>query len=176
MKIYTKTGDNGTTCLATGERIRKTDLRIEAYGTADELNSLVGWVRAALPQQATKEDEQLTYIQNRLFDLGARLAGAELEEDSKLIPSLELWMDEMQAVLPESHVFILPAGNEIVTRCHLARTVTRRLERCMLRLEEDQVHKTDLVFINRLSDYFFLLSKTLGQLTSAPVSPWKKVK
>lgn len=176
MKIYTKTGDKGTTCLATGERVRKTDLRIEAYGTADELNSLVGWVRAALPQQATKEDEQLTYIQNRLFDLGARLAGSELEEDPRLIPSLELWMDEMQSGLPESHVFILPAGNEIVTRCHLARTVTRRLERCMLRLETHQVSDSDIIFINRLSDYFFLLSKTLGKLTSAPVCSWEKVK
>lgn len=176
MKIYTKTGDKGTTCLATGERVRKTDLRIEAYGTADELNSLVGWVRAALPQQATKEDEQLTYIQNRLFDLGARLAGSELEEDPRLIPSLELWMDKMQAGLPESHVFILPAGNEVVTRCHLARTVTRRLERCMLRLETHQVSDSDIIFINRLSDYFFLLSKTLGKLTSAPVCSWKKVK
>lgn len=176
MKIYTKTGDKGTTCLATGERISKTDLRIEAYGTADELNSLVGWVRVALPQQAAKEDNQLAYIQNRLFDLGARLAGAELTEDPNLIPSLEQWMDEMQATLPESHVFILPAGNEIVTRCHIARTVTRRLERCMLRLEPSQVSESDIIFINRLSDYFFLLSKTLGQLTSAPVCPWKKVK
>lgn len=176
MKIYTKTGDKGTTSLATGERIAKTDLRIEAYGTSDELNGIVGWVRAALPQNAQNEDAQLTRIQNRLFDLGARLAGADLAIDEHLISSLEQWMDQMQASLPECHEFILPAGNEIVARCHIARTVTRRLERCMLRLQKDSVNPSDLIFINRLSDYFFLLSKSLGQLTSAPITPWVKVK
>ena len=176
MKIYTKTGDEGLTSLATGERVAKTDVRVEAYGTSDELNSIVGWVRAALPSEAQKEDDQLTYIQNRLFDLGARLAGAELESDQNLISSLEQWMDAMQASLPECHDFILPAGNEIVTRCHIARTITRRLERCILRLEKGTYKESDLIFINRLSDYFFLLSKSLGQLTSTPISRWIKAK
>lgn len=176
MKIYTKTGDKGLTSLATGERVQKTDLRIEAYGTSDELNSIVGWVRAALPENTVDEDNQLTLIQNRLFDLGARLAGAELCFDNSLTGTLEAWMDKMQASLPECHEFILPAGNEVVARCHIARTVTRRLERCMLRLEKNQVSEQDLIFVNRLSDYFFLLSKSLGQLTSAPITPWTKVK
>lgn len=176
MKIYTKTGDKGLTSLATGERISKTDARIEAYGTSDELNSVIGWVRAALPPKTEAQDTQLAYIQNRIFDLGARLAGASLEQDANLIPSLEQWMDEMQERLPECHEFILPAGNEIVARCHIARTVTRRLERCILRLNENEYSEFDLIFINRLSDYFFLLAKSLGQLTFSPVSPWVKAK
>lgn len=176
MKIYTKTGDKGQTSLASGQRVAKTDLRLEAYGTADELNSIVGWLRAALPAQAQREDEQLTLIQHRLFDLGARLAGAELAFDEGFIEKVEGWMDEMQAALPECHEFLLPAGNEPVARCHIARTVTRRLERCMVRLEKSQVSESDLIFINRLSDYFFLLAKSLGVLTSAPITPWIKVK
>ncbi len=176
MKIYTKTGDQGLTSLATGERVVKTDPRIEAYGTSDELNSLIGWVRAGLPKDTEKQDAQLSYIQNRLFDLGARLAGASLEVDKSLIGLLEQWMDEIQDGLPECHEFILPAGNEIVSRCHIARTVSRRLERCMLQLDRSQICSEDLIFINRLSDYFFLLSKMLGQLTSAPTTPWVKVK
>lgn len=175
MKIYTKTGDQGITSLATGERVSKTNIRVEAYGTSDELNSIVGWVRVALPPEAPMADRQLAYIQNRLFDLGARLAGSELAFDESLIPSLEQWIDTMQAALPECHDFILPAGNEIVTRCHIARTVTRRLERCILRLEKGSYQESDLIFVNRLSDYFFLLSKFLGQLTSAPISRWLKV-
>lgn len=176
MKIYTKTGDNGTTSLATGERIAKTDPRIEAYGTSDELNSFIGWLRVALPAEAAKQDEQLVYIQNRLFDLGARLAGAKLAPDDNLIPSLEKWMDAMQEQVEECHEFILPAGNEVVTRCHIVRTVVRRLERGMAQLDSAWCCSADKIFINRLSDYFFLLAKWLGGLTNAPITRWVKVK
>ncbi len=173
MKIYTKTGDHGTTALASGERVSKTDPRIATYGAADSLNSLVGWLRAALPQEAPNIDEQLVFIQHRLFDIGGRLAAADIPIDALQISHLEQWMDQMQAELPVQREFILPAGNECVTRCHIARTATRDLERLMCALAPGQTNEQDRIFINRLSDYFFVLSRWLTKLTSAPVSTWK---
>lgn len=172
MKIYTKTGDHGTTALASGERVSKTDPRIATYGAADSLNSLVGWLRAALPQETLNIDQQLVFIQHRLFDIGGRLAAADIPIDALQISNLEHWIDVMQEDLPVQREFILPAGNECVTRCHLARTSTRDLERLMYALPQVQVNEQDRIFINRLSDYFFVLSRWLTKLTSAPVSTW----
>lgn len=172
MKIYTKTGDNGTTALATGERVSKTDARIAAYGTADSLNSLVGWLRAVLPATATDADQELTYIQHRLFDIGGRLAAADIRVDTLQISNLEQWMDRMQAQLEPQHTFILPAGSECVARCHIARTAARDLERLICALPKGQYNEQDRIFINRLSDYFFVLSRWLSKLTLSAETPW----
>ena len=118
--IYTKTGDKGETSLANGQRVAKTDLRIEAYGTVDELNSWIGALRVVA------EDSQLEWIQNKLFNLGAELSDAPgewiIEKDVK---QLEAWIDEIQAKLPALRAFLLPCGGEAVSRCHICRTVCR---------------------------------------------------
>lgn len=173
MKIYTKTGDQGQTSLATGERISKTDLRIEAYGTSDELNSFVGNLRAVVTDN--KIDNELTFIQNRLFDIGATLAGAPIPLPNDAATCLEQWMDTMQATLPTTHAFILPAGGEAASRCHICRTITRRLERCCLRIDNAQnIYPKELVFLNRLSDYFFVLARYIGQQEGFEPTFWQK--
>ena len=133
MKIYTKTGDKGRTSLATGKRVSKSDLRLDAYGTADELNSFVGLLRASLNRcegEWVKEvDLQLGWVQNRLFDVGAILAGADLPFAEKNVLHLEEWMDMMDAKLPVLKEFVLPGGNEQVSLCHVCRCVARRLEK-----------------------------------------------
>lgn len=173
MKVYTKTGDKGQTSLATGERVSKTDLRIEAYGTSDELNSFIGNLRAAITDPAI--DEQLAFVQNRLFDLGATLAGAPIPLPEHCAEEVEKWIDTMQATLPVLHAFILPAGNEAMTRCHICRTVCRRLERDCLRIpsSHDEI-QTELVFLNRLSDYLFVLAKYIGNQEGINPVIWKK--
>jgi len=174
MKIYTKTGDKGQTSLANGQRVPKTDARIEAYGTSDELNSLIGWLRAAA------DSEQLKWIQNRLFDLGACLAGANMRLDESAAGKLETWIDEMSEEVPPLRAFVLPAGDEAVCRCHICRTVTRRLERKMLLLNGvngengDATLKGELVFVNRLSDYFFMLSRWLAKQNGVTEETWQK--
>lgn len=183
MKVYTKTGDRGQTSLATGERVSKTDSRLCAYGTADELNSFIGNLRAALPlldglncQPSLEEvNSLLTFIQNRLFDLGATLAGAPIPLPEDLATRLETAMDAMQAQLPVLHAFILPAGDEVVTRCHICRTITRRLERAVLLIpDSDQLYARELVFINRLSDYFFVLARYLSYVQGKEPQIWSK--
>ncbi len=171
MNIYTKTGDKGQTSLANGKRISKTDCRLEAYGTADELNSFVGNLRAAV--QDSEIDQQLSYIQNRLFDLGAILAGAEMTMPDECISLIEKQIDDIQASLPPLRVFILPAGSEAITRCHICRTITRRLERQMLRIE-DQSYPSEQIFVNRLSDYFFVLARHIGEKEGIEPVGWKK--
>ena len=168
MKIYTKTGDKGQTSLANGQRVAKTDARIEAYGTSDELNSLVGWLRAV------SDSEQLRWIQNRLFDLGACLAGADLHLDAASIECVEKWIDEMQTEVPPLRAFVLPAGDEAMCRCHVCRTVTRRLERCMLACERSEEWQNELIFVNRLSDFFFVLARFLAKKNKIGEETWKK--
>lgn len=166
MKIYTKTGDKGQTSLANGKRVSKTDVRIEAYGTADELNSFVGLLRAKL------DDEQFGWIQNKLFNLGAYLAGAQGEwikvED---VQQLEQWMDEMQANVEPQKAFILPGGNEVISLCHVCRTITRRLERAMWQTEA--LDELCMQWVNRLSDYWFLKAQTEMQKTKISPLCWK---
>lgn len=173
MKIYTKTGDMGQTSLATGERVNKADMRLETYGTADELNAWVGMLRATLGETDSSLDEQLLWVQNKLFNLGALLSMAPGEwltmSDSRQI---EDWIDGIQAQLTPLRAFVLPAGNETVARCHVCRTVTRRLER---RMEEAGCSdKAARCFVNRLSDYFFVLSRRLGEQSHAAVTVWEK--
>lgn len=168
MRIYTKTGDKGQTSLANGQRVAKTDVRIEAYGTSDELNSLVGWLRAEA------DCEQLKWIQNRLFDLGACLAGADMHLEPAAIEQLEQWIDGMQTEVPPLRAFVLPAGNEAMCRCHVCRTVTRRLERCMLACERAEDWRNELIFVNRLSDFFFVLARFWAKKDKITEETWQK--
>lgn len=178
MKIYTKTGDNGTTSLATGERVSKTDSRLEAYGTSDELNSWIGVLRSKVSDMEDV-DNQLMHIQNLLFNLGATLAGAELPIPSSESEWIECCIDDMQSVLTPVRAFILPAGNERVSFCHVCRTIVRRLERQMVGLAKKNIIKkekygAEFQFVNRLSDYLFVLARFLGEKDGVKVTIWKK--
>ena len=188
--IYTKTGDNGTTSLANGERVSKTDRRIDTYGTADELNACFGYLGALLerigeqlPPDETQADvsvyiTQIGVVQNKLFNLGAFLScapGEWLGADD--VAEVEHWIDALQAELPPQRAFILPAGGEAIAAAHICRTVTRRLERQMVQLAEtdtDQQLKTALKWVNRLSDYCFVLSRKCAILQKKAPIEWKK--
>ena len=181
MKIYTKTGDKGRTSLATGKRVSKSDLRLDAYGTADELNSFVGLLRASLNRcegEWVKEvDLQLGWVQNRLFDVGAILAGADLPFAEKNVLHLEEWMDMMDAKLPVLKEFVLPGGNEQVSLCHVCRCVARRLERGVVKWLEDGDEEVDSVvvrYVNRLSDYLFVLSRFVANNLEIRLFVWEK--
>lgn len=171
MAIYTKTGDQGETSLANGKRVPKTDTRLEAYGTVDELNSLIGWLRSSISAQ--EPAEQLGWIQNKLFNLGASLSEAPgewiTEED---VRRLEQWIDAMQSVLPAQKAFLLPYGSECVTRCHICRTVCRRAERRMTAI--DRVDAMELKWINRLSDYLFVQARYIGYMGEEKEEKWQK--
>jgi cob(I)alamin adenosyltransferase len=181
MKIYTKSGDKGKTSLATGKRVSKSDLRLEAYGTADELNSYVGWLRSLVVSYSSSwacaVDEQLKWVQNRLFDLGAILAGSDLQLPSDAVDRLEGWIDEMQESLPELRAFILPGGNEVIAVCHVCRTIVRRLERCMVVWHEDtaeQLPERVWQLVNRLSDYCFVLARYMAKNMEINLPVWEK--
>jgi len=164
--IYTKTGDKGETSLANGERVPKTDLRIEAYGTVDELNSWIGLLRVRY------EHEQLEWIQNKLFNLGAALSEAPgdwIQEAD--VQQLETWIDAMQQILPPQRAFLLPAGSEAVCHCHICRTICRRTERQMIRAKSNERY---LRFMNRLSDYLFVLARFIGFQNGENEKKWTK--
>lgn len=171
--IYTKTGDKGETSLANGQRVRKTDARIEAYGTVDELNSWVGMLRAQIAdEQLPSVNDQLEWIQNKLFNLGAELSEAPGEWITTAdVKQLEDWIDAMQEVVPKQHAFLLPMGSESVACCHIARTVCRRAERRMI---ESQASSPSLQYVNRLSDYLFVLARHIGFAKKEVESVWKK--
>ena len=181
MKIYTKTGDKGDTSLAVGGRVRKSSKRLEAYGTADELNSYVGWLRAKiadkLPIWHIVIDEQLGWVQNRLFDVGAILAGADMTVTEMAVSQLEKWIDDMQAELPVLREFILPCGDELVALCHVCRTVTRRLERAIVEWcdsEGKALPEGVVCYVNRLSDYCFVLARWIAKEEKIVPFFWKK--
>ncbi len=176
MKIYTKTGDAGQTSLANGKRVLKTDPRLECYGTADELNSWVGLLRARADEGY---QDQLDEIQNKLFNLGALLADAG--GDDWITPDdvsrLEKWIDLIQGELEPLRAFILPAGSEAVATCHLCRTVTRRLERLMVALYANQRQENIpvcLQWVNRLSDFWFVLARKMAKEQKISNFLWKK--
>lgn len=181
MKIYTKSGDKGRTSLATGKRVSKSDLRLEAYGTADELNSYVGLLRSLIVQHSSDwsacVDGQLGWIQNRLFDVGAMLAGASMSLPEGAVNHVETWIDEMQLELPELREFILPGGSELVSVCHVCRTVVRRLERSMVVWHEntgETVADEVWQFVNRLSDYCFVLARFVAKKQEMQLPTWEK--
>ncbi|MCQ2348406.1 MAG: cob(I)yrinic acid a,c-diamide adenosyltransferase [Paludibacteraceae bacterium] len=172
MKIYTKTGDTGQTSLASGQRVSKSDARLEAYGTADELNAFVGLLRSGLTEQ--DDDQWLAWIQHKLFNLGAALAEAKgdwIEESD--VQQLEQWIDAMQADLPPLRGFVLPGGNEQVSYCHVCRTVTRRLERNLVGLTVDE-NGALLRFVNRLSDFWFVFAQKTAKKAGIELFFWKK--
>ncbi len=169
MKIYTRTGDDGTTGLIGGSRIKKHNIRLESYGTIDELNSYIGVIRSM--QNDTHTDQVLEIIQNKLFVIGANLATDEtIDLIKKQLPCkkadielLENEMDKMNSSLPELRNFILPGGCQAASFCHVARTVCRRAERRIVELAENKEVDQNLIkFINRLSDYLFVLSRKLN--------------
>ena len=173
--IYTKTGDKGETSLANGQRVAKTDARIEAYGTVDELNSWIGLLRAGVQNTdrcADRVQTELQWIQNRLFNLGAALSEAPGEWITDAdVQQLEQWIDGMQAVVPPMRAFVLPAGSESVARCHVCRTICRRAERRMI---EAKSGETERRFVNRLSDYLFVLARFIGFQNGENEEKWQK--
>jgi cob(I)alamin adenosyltransferase len=179
MKIYTKTGDKGTTALFGGKRVSKADLRIDTYGTVDELNSYIGLVRDQ-PTNAQRKNI-LVEIQDRLFTIGSMLA-TEPGNTKVKVPSLldsditllEKEIDAMEATLPPMKNFILPGGREAVSFCHIARTVCRRTERLVIALDlQEKVDPLIIQYLNRLSDYLFVLSRKMSAELMAEETPWK---
>ena len=173
MSIYTKTGDKGETSLANGERISKADARIEAYGTVDELNSWIGLLRATLRDCGQcAADGQLAWVQNKLFNLGADLSLAPGEWLTAVdVRQIEAWIDAMQTEVPKQRAFILPSGNEAMARCHVCRTICRRAERRMIALGCSDIA---MQFMNRISDYLFVLSRFVGYVMNVAEETWKK--
>ena len=156
MRLYTKTGDNGTTALATGQRVAKTDARLEAYGTVEELNSHVGLLIVLAPEHR----EMLTRVQRLLFAVGAVLAGAAASCDMAAEAAwIEHSMDAMQ--LPPWRGFTLPGGTQAAAQCHVCRTVCRRAERCILDVPDTD--RDVRICINRLSDLFYALALTINR-------------
>ncbi|MBK6483022.1 MAG: cob(I)yrinic acid a,c-diamide adenosyltransferase [Chitinophagales bacterium] len=179
MKIYTKKGDTGTTQLIGGTRVPKHHVRIEAYGTVDELNSWIGWVRDQTADVETRL--VLKEIQDRLFTIGSLLA-SDPETSRMKVPDLhetdvaflESEMDRMDEMLPEMKSFILPGGNSGNSICHIARCVCRRNERLITSLAETEtVSPLVIKYMNRLSDYLFVLARKFSLDASAEEVPWK---
>jgi len=179
MKIYTKTGDEGTTSLFGGKRVSKSELRIDTYGTIDELNSWIGVLRDLEVNQ--KRKEALIEIQDRLFTIGSILA-TEPENKKVKIPSLmegdlsylEKEIDDMETLLPPMRYFVLPGGHPSISWGHVARTVCRRAERLVIALH--QLEKVDpfvIKYLNRLSDYLFVLCRMMTQELGVSETPWK---
>jgi cob(I)alamin adenosyltransferase len=178
MKIYTKTGDKGETSLIGGTRVPKYHVRIEAYGTIDELNSWLGLLRDQPVDEYSKS--VVLELQDRLFTIGSLLASdpvkgkmklPELKEDD--IQQMEREIDQMTAQLPELKSFILPGGHPAVSYTHIARCVCRRAERLVVHLSEDSpVDPQIAIYLNRLSDYLFTLSREFARQLNAVESPW----
>jgi cob(I)alamin adenosyltransferase len=179
MKIYTKTGDSGKTSLLGGSRVPKHHLRIESYGTLDELNSHVGFLRDY--SLGDKITEELLEIQDRLFTLGSLLASEPGKSKVKIpeiaekdVLFLEKAMDLMNETLPDMRHFVLPGGHHAVSSCHIARCVCRRAERIIVHLsEESEVPSIVLEYLNRLSDYLFVLARKITFDLAVIETPWK---
>ncbi len=178
MKIYTRTGDDGTTALFSGGRVAKNHLRVEAYGTVDELNSHLGVARAFKPDE--QADRWLEKIQSQLFHLGADLAtplDAKAEwvvrMDAATIQWIEETIDRMTEELPELKNFILPGGTPAAAQLHVARTVCRRAERAAIELSQaEPVGEFVLPYLNRLSDWLFVLARWVNMQAGIPEEKW----
>ncbi|MEI6413547.1 MAG: cob(I)yrinic acid a,c-diamide adenosyltransferase [Pseudomonadota bacterium] len=172
--IYTRQGDDGRTGLANGQRIEKSDERIEALGAIDELNSWLGLVAAPMAPDWLTAD--LREIQHRLFDLGSEIAlSSHRSGYETAMASLETRIDILDAALPPLTAFILPGGSEAAARCHLARSVCRRAERHLVRLRHrEPIPLFSLSFINRLSDYLFVAARALAHRAGDSDIPWRK--
>lgn len=181
IKIYTKTGDEGNTSLIGGTKVPKSHLRIEAYGTVDELNSYIGLCNDLLKDD--KSNATLKEIQDRLFTIGSSLACDPVKEPKMKLPDLkeedvtllENEIDRMNEELLPMKFFVLPGGHPTVSNLHIARCVCRRAERCVVRLELES-HEVDgiiLKYLNRLSDHLFVLSRYAAHQLNATEIPWK---
>jgi cob(I)alamin adenosyltransferase len=180
-KIYTKTGDKGTTSLIGGTKISKAHIRIETYGTVDELNSWIGLVNDQLKHKHS--NKVLKEIQDRLFTIGSSLACDPEKETKMKIPDLhetdvellEKEIDRMNEKMPPMKSFILPGGHVAVSSAHVARCVCRRCERLCVSLQEQNMFVDPLVikYLNRLSDYLFVLARFIGYRLKTKEIPWK---
>ena len=173
-KLYTKTGDDGTTGLGDGSRTTKDSARIEAVGTIDELNSWIGLLLAELPVDE-QLIEPLTDIQHRLFDLGGELAvpGFQLIQ-AEMVSDLEALCDQLNEELPPLREFILPGGSKSAGLCHMARSVARRAERIIVTLSKEETVGDDLKrYINRLSDVLFVMARQLARRDGGQEVFWK---
>lgn len=166
MKIYTKTGDDGTTSLIDGTRVLKCNEHMECYGSIDELNSYIGLIRDLFPNRTNRIKDNLLIVQHKLFVLCCEYTDDKKTE--KKIPhiqesditDLEHWIDEISEELPPIKGFILPTGNYVSSLCHIARTVCRRAERDAVRLAQTvMVNNLSTIYLNRLSDYLFVLAR-----------------
>ena len=181
FKIYTKTGDKGSTSLIGGVRVPKSHIRIEAYGTVDELNSYLGMVGDSVNEIEIKET--LREIQDRLFTIGSVLATNPDKEVKMKLPDLheedvtwlEAQVDKMNEVLPEMRSFILPGGNFAASTAHVARCVCRRAERICVGMQQSEEMVPDLVvkYLNRLSDFLFVLARYISHINHAEEIPWR---
>ena len=181
MKIYTKTGDKGTTSLIGGTKVPKSHLRIEAYGTVDELNSYIGLCKDLVVSE--QEKKVLLEVQDRLFTIGSSLACDPIKAPKMRIPDLkesdvellEKEMDHMNEIIAPMKNFILPGGHTILSQMHIARCVCRRAERCCVRLELESLEVEPIIikYLNRLSDYLFVLSRYSGHQMKVEEIPWK---
>jgi cob(I)alamin adenosyltransferase len=181
MKIYTKTGDDGTTGLIGGSRVRKSDPRIECYGAVDELNAVVGLAVVAAKQSAPELAAILCDVQNDLFVAGSHLATPEDSPHRKSLPAfeegvvtrLEMQIDAAVAILPPLANFILPGGTELAARLHLARTVCRRAERLLTAFAMERPVSALLpTYFNRLSDWLFIQARRANQIAGVEDIPW----
>ncbi len=179
MKVYTKKGDAGKTSLLGGKRVSKHHRRIEAYGTLDELNSFVGLLRDTV---GVKEvEDQLIETQDRIFTIGSHMAMDKADSKMKLpdikvsdIENLEIWIDKMEESLEPMRNFVLPGGHPVVSYTHICRTVCRRVERAAVSLAEDESINPDILsYINRLSDYFFVLGRFMSKTLQVKETPWQ---
>jgi len=187
-KVYTKTGDGGRTRLAGGQEIEKDAIRVEAYGTVDELNSIIGLVRVFNQKEgntgdaSTQLEQYLKWIQNKLFDIGGLLATAPGQEFKNMpqvtgqdVVRLEQWIDRCQEDLAPLQEFILPGGGRVSGFLHQARTVCRRAERMCVRLaREESISPQIIPFLNRLSDAFFVLARWIGHHTGEQEFLWDR--
>lgn len=185
MKIYTRTGDRGDTTLLGGERVRKTDVRVEAFGAVDELNASLG-LALARDEDRLIDHELFRAVQDDLFAIGARLAAADPETATRkgTIPAfaterrvaeLEAWIDSLDTELAALTTFILPGGTGLGAQVHVCRTICRRAERAIARLSEEQpaLDEAVLPYMNRLSDLLFTLARSCNARAGRPETPWR---
>lgn len=181
MKIYTKTGDDGTTGLFGGGRVRKSDARIECYGTVDELNAALGVAKVVAGEDEI--GQAISRVQNELFVVGSHLSTPEDSPSTRSLPvlddamigRLEMEIDSAEAELPPLRNFILPGGGELGARLHFARTVCRRAERVLVDFSMDRpVSGTILTYMNRLSDWLFVMARLANKRAGVADIPWEK--
>ncbi len=180
MKIYTKTGDDGTTGIQNGARISKTDSRIQAYGTVDEINSFLGIILSKLDE--TDLENLITKLQNDLFLVGSDLSNPDLKNtqnrvNDEMIKTLEENIDNLEKKLPPITNFILPGGHEIAALVHVSRSITRRAEIFVISLsEKEKINNNCIIYLNRLSDLLFVIARTINQRKNVKDVIWNSKK